>query len=174
MPVLRTSVALLLCCSACGFGGDKAANGAAVSFSGDSASTIALGAGDVMITSTDGALVLAVLGDSVRMQLSDSLRNAVKRDLESEGKDSKLASTILKSVGTLVHSALGFVVRVHVDNIRDLRYEDGHLRFDVDNANINLDSGNGKANNALFSEDDARRFIEAVERRQQGSSSIAH
>jgi hypothetical protein len=42
-----------------------------------------LGAGDVRITSTDNVLVLAVIGDTVRMQLSDSLRNTVADNVDS-------------------------------------------------------------------------------------------
>jgi hypothetical protein len=162
----------LLCCSACGFG-DKSGD-AQVSFSGDSAANaITLGPGDVKVTSSGNALVLAVIGDSVRMQLSDSLRNSVKQELDTAGGDSKLASAIVKSVGGVVNSALGFSVRVHVNDIENLRYEDGSIRFEVRGGNVNLKTGKHSMNDAAFSEADARRFIEAVERRQQRTQDIA-
>ena len=163
--IRRAFFLTLLCCSACGFG-DKSGN-AQVSFSGDSAANaITLGPGDVQVTSTGNALVLAVIGDSVRMQLSDSLRASVKQELDTAGGDNKLASAIVKSVGSVVNSALGFSVRVHVNDIENLRYEDGSIRFDVRGDNVNLRSGDHSMNDAAFSEADANRFIEAVKRRQ--------
>lgn len=165
MSILRVPSLLLLCCVACGSDGNDGQP--TVNFSGDSASAIVLGPNDVKVTSTDGALVLAVVGDSVRMQLSDSLRAAVKLELDSADKDNALAATIMKSVGSVVNSALGFVVRTHVDDVKNLRYEDGSIRFDVEGGNVNLDTGSGKANNTKFAEADAHRFIEAVQRRQQ-------
>jgi hypothetical protein len=164
-PALRL-VAAALMLSACSAGGDKPQRGAQVSFSGDSASAIVLGPGDVQITSTGGGIVLAVIGDSVRMQLSDSLRAHVRRELDSSGGDSRLAGAILRSVGTVVNSAMGFVVQVHVDDVEDLRYEDGNIRFDVRGGRVRLQSGRHTANDAAFRAEDAQRFIDTVKRRQ--------
>src|SRR5690606_20852635 len=117
---MRIPLLALLCCTACGLG-DKTGD-ANVSFSSDSAAhAIDLGPGDVMLQSTGNALVLALVGDTVRMQLSDSLRNSVKQDLDTAGGDSRIASAIVKSVGKVVNSALGFSVRAHVNDIEDLR-----------------------------------------------------
>ncbi|MEO7520744.1 MAG: hypothetical protein ABIW79_02900, partial [Gemmatimonas sp.] len=63
---------------------------------------------------------------------------------------------------------MGFVVRVPVQDVQNLRYEDGRIKFDVRGGKVNMNtSGNGT--NATFSEPDAKRFIDAVERRKNGS-----
>jgi hypothetical protein len=43
-----------------------------------------LGAGDVRVVSTDGALVLALVGDTVRMRLGDSVMTKVRRELDED------------------------------------------------------------------------------------------
>jgi hypothetical protein len=173
MKLLTAAFATIMCFAACGLGGDKQSGQAAVGFSADSAAAMVLAPGDVKITSTDGAVVLAVLGDSVRMQLSDSLRGSVKQELDSSGKDSKLASMILKSVGTVVNSALGFVVRVHVNDVNNLRYEDGSIRFDVKGSKINVTTNKQSGSDAKFSAEDAKKFIDRGEERQRASSTMA-
>jgi len=165
MRLLRPALALSALVVAACFG-DKAAQ---VSFGDDSARTIVLGPGDVKVTSTDGVLILAVVGDSVRMQLSDSMRASVKQEIDSSAQDSRLASAILKSVSSVVNNAMGFVVRVHVNDVRNLRYEDGSIRFEVPDGNVNFEKGKNSSSNAQFSEEDARRFIDAVEERQRGA-----
>jgi hypothetical protein len=130
-----------------------------------------IGPGDVRITSTDGALVLSVIGDSVWMQLSDSLRQSVREEVRKEAGDSgTLGATIANAVGAAVSAAMGVAVRVPASAVENLRYENGELRFDVKGAKVRFndkrshsgDSGNGGA----FSEEDARRFIDAVRNAQ--------
>jgi hypothetical protein len=166
-PIFLLLFPLALTVTACGSRGDD--KGAVkVGFGGDSARMPALGPNDVLITSTDGAFVMAVVGDTVRMQLSDSLRNKVALDIDTSGQKEggALAAAITKSVGKVVNTAIGFTVRVPVEDVQNLRYEDGRIRFDVRGGGVNVNtSGNG--NNAKFTEDDAKLFIDAVERRQK-------
>lgn len=148
---------------------DKGTDGVKVSFGNDSARTTELGEGDVQITSTDGAVIMAVVGDTVRIQLSDSLRQQTAREIEAgSAKDGGLGAAITRGVSGVVSSAMGFVVRVPVENVTNLRYENGHLRFDTrgGNVKVNTTSSGNSSDKAEFSEDDARRFIEAVEARQ--------
>ncbi len=145
-----------------------------VAFGKDEASEPALGPDDVRITSTDGSFVMAVIGDTVRMQLSDSLRNKVKTDIDtSAGKKGGFGAAIAQSVGKVVNGAMGFVVRVPVNDVQNLRYENGKLRFDVRGGGGIKVNNSDNGGNAQFSEADAKRFIEAVERRQQRDSDIA-
>ena len=164
-PLLSLLFPLALTVAACG-GRDDNKGAVKVGFGGDSARMPALGPNDVLITSTDGAFVMAVVGDTVRMQLSDSLRKKVALDIDtSADKDGALAAAITKSVGKVVNTAMGFSVRVPVEDVQNLRYEDGRIRFDVRGGQVNVNtSGNG--NNAKFTEEDAKLFIAAVERRQ--------
>jgi len=125
-----------------------------------------LGPGDVRVTSTDGAFVLALVGDSVRMQLSDSLRDKVKRDLDTNKKDG-FAGMITRSVSGIVGSAMGFVVRIPVRDIQDVRYEDGHIKFDTrGDRHVSINGSKNNESSAKFSPEDGARFVAAVKARQ--------
>jgi hypothetical protein len=126
-----------------------------------------LGAGDVRITSTDNVLVLAVIGDTVRMQLSDSLRNTVADNVDSSMRDKgAISDAIAKSVSSVVNSAMGFMIAIPASDVENLRYADGHLRFDVKGGKANVDMDGDSRNKATFTAEDARRFIDAVHARQ--------
>jgi hypothetical protein len=146
---------------------DKAA--VKVAFNDDSASMPALGPNDVRIVSKDGSFEMAVVGDTVRMQLSDSVRRSVAQSIDTAADaKSDLGAAITRSVGKVVSSAMGFVVRIPVEDIENLRNENGHLRFDVRGGKVKVESSTDKSgSNAEFSDEDARRFIEAVQRRQR-------
>jgi hypothetical protein len=130
-----------------------------------------LGPGDVRVTSTDGAIVLALIGDSVRFQLSDSLRNSVKEKIDSAADSSGgIGAMITRSVSGVVSSAMGFVVRIPVSDIQDIRYEDGRIEFETrgkNNSHFSM-SGKGKGgeDHGRFSPADGQRFVDAVKRRQ--------
>ncbi len=54
-----------------------------------------------------------------------------------------------------------------VNEIENLRYEDGHIRFDVRNSMINVNtSTKGSSESARFTESDANAFIDALRARQ--------
>ena len=144
-----------------------------VSFSKDGAQASAaepLGPGDVRVTSVDGAIMLALVGDSVRFQLSDSLRNTVKQQIDSAADTSGFAAMVTRSVSGIVSSAMGFVVRIPVQDIENIRYENGRIEFDSKGTHSKFSmngKGNGKGDDhAKFSEADGQRFVEAVKRRQ--------
>jgi len=125
-----------------------------------------LGPGDVRVTSTDGAFVLALVGDSVRMQLSDSVRAKVQHDLDTTKKDG-FAGLVTRSVSGIVGSAMGFVVRVPVRDIQDVRYEDGHIKFDTrGNSHVSINGSKDNESSATFSPEDGARFVAAVKARQ--------
>lgn len=147
----------------------------AVQFSPDTKEVAAVGDGDVKITSTDGALVLAVVGDSVVIQLSDSLRQSVADSIKKDtGDKGGVGAIIGNAVSAAVNTAMGFKVRVPAKNVENLRYENGELHFEVHDGMVNINSGKsnsgkthgGKTNGGRFSEEDARRFIEAVKAAQ--------
>jgi hypothetical protein len=135
---------------------------------------------DVRIKSIDGVLVLSLIGDTVFMQLSDSLRNKVAADIRNDAsKDedkSGIAALVTKSVAGVVQSAMGFTVRTAARDVRNLRYEDGHIRFDIANgdgtrdAKVRLNTNDG--DKSTFTEADARKFIDAV-KAKAGTDDIA-
>ena len=133
-----------------------------------------LGEDDVRIVSTDGVLVMSLIGDTVRMQLSDSLRNSVAAEITKDAdKSGALAGMITKSVGAAVGSAMGFVVRSPAKDVHDLRYENGHIRFKMKDGTINVKSdGDSRRDNATFSEADAKRFIDAVKKKASAQEAM--
>jgi hypothetical protein len=139
--------------------------------SADAAAVQPLGPGDVRVTSTDGSIVLAVVGDSVLFQLSDSLRNSVKKEISAAADSAGgLGGMITRSVSGVVGSAMGFVIRVPVQDIEDIRYEDGRIEFRTRGKNSKFSmngSGKGGDDHAKFSPADGKRFVDAVKARQQ-------
>jgi hypothetical protein len=135
--------------------------------SGDDAVGAFAGA-TVSITSTDGVMRLAVVGDSVVMALSDSLRQSVTDKMQtSEGDRSGLGKAIVGVVGAAVNKALGTAITVPATAVRELRYENGELRFELDGNHIQINArdsagGKQKGSGGRFSEADALEFIEAV------------
>jgi hypothetical protein len=176
LPIVAT-VLLGSGLAACSVGDDE---GTRVSFSPtDSARALPLGEDDVAVTSTDNTVVLALIGDTVRMQLSDSLRRSVAAGVDSSitNETGALGGMIARTVGKTVAGAMGFVVRVPVQEVENVRYEDGRIRFESHgNVKFSMDGRPGRANGgddhdekgsgARFSEEDGRRFVEAVKERQ--------
>lgn len=124
-----------------------------------------LGPGDVRVVSTDGAIVLALVGDTVRMRMGDSLTTQVQRKLDA-GADSAagfggfIARTVKGAVGGAMAEAARFVMRVPVAEVQDLRYENGELK-------VNGNHHKGMQANARFTPADAERFMNAVRTRQR-------
>jgi PBP1b-binding outer membrane lipoprotein LpoB len=131
-------------------------------------STSAFANATVSITSTDGVMRLAVVGDSVVMALSDSLRRSVTDKMESgDSGRSGLGRAIVGVVGAAVNKALGVAITVPATDLRELRYENGELRFDLQSGNlqVNARDADGKlqqGSGGAFREADALEFIEAV------------
>ena len=147
-----------------------------VVFDNDAARNVAVGPNDVRIVSTDGVLILSLIGDTVRIQLSDSLRGAVAdnvtKDVGSGDDESGLGKLIAKSVSQVVAGAMGFVVRVPAADVQNLRFENGHIRFDIRNSNNKVNINGDSSKNAIFIESDARRFINAVNARARRNEAM--
>jgi hypothetical protein len=127
-----------------------------------------LGPGDVRVVSTDGNFILALVGDSVRMQLSDSLRSKVREEIDSSAGGG-VGGMIARTVSGAVSSAMGFVVRIPVTEIDDIRYEDGKIKFGtLGKAKISMGGGEGRdrQSHAEFTRADGERFVAAVKARQ--------
>jgi hypothetical protein len=126
-----------------------------------------LRAGDVRVVSTNGALVLALIGDTVRVRLGDTLVTKLRHDLVTEadtvtGFGGFVARTVKGAVGGAMAEVTRFAVRVPVAEVRDLRYEHGELHFGNDRS-----TRDGNKTSAPFARDDAERFIRAVRARQR-------
>ena len=164
---LIATVVIPGCTARVGSDATDSTNAVSVSFGNDTLKDLALSAGDVRIVSTDNVLVLSLIGDTVRMQLSDSLRNSVGAEIANSGDTGGLVGMINKTVSRAVTGAMGFMVRVPASEVENLRYEDGHIRFEVRNNDTKVKMKNNNSDNAVFAESDARRFIDAVKKRAE-------
>jgi hypothetical protein len=149
---------------------DDSSGSVKVSMSAAPTESAPLADGDVRITSTDNVLVLSLIGDTVRMQLSDSLRNSVAAEIKNDGADSNdksgIAAMVTKSVAGVVKSAMGFTVKAAAKDVKNLRYENGHIRFEITNSNTKVRTeGDGQNEKATFTEADAKKFIDAVNKK---------
>ena len=122
----------------------------------------ALGPGDLRVTSSDGMMVLSLIGDTVRSRLGDSAVAKMRHEVAAEtdtasGLGGFVAQTIKGAVAGGMAAAARFTVRVPVSEVHDMRYEDGQLR---------IRSGKDSKLNARFTQGDAERFMAAVRARQ--------
>ena len=109
---------------------------------------------------------MSAVARGFEITLSDSLRDKVKQELDSS-KDG-FAGMITRSVSGIVSNAMGFVVRIPVRDIEDVRYEDGQIKLRSHGGKGNFSMGGDKdgKGHASFSQADGERFVAAVKARQ--------
>ena len=132
---------------------------------------VPLAAGDIRITSADGGVDLALIGDSISGGLSQSSLAKVRRETDTSAvRGNDLGSSIEKMVKGTVQSALGTRVSFPLSAVRDLRYDGKRLVFDWAGkaqpgfGHVNVDN---KDVLESFNADDAQRFVIAVRGRQR-------
>ena len=130
-----------------------------------------LAAGDIRITSVDGGVDIALIGDSISGGLSRSALARVRHETDTSAvHGSDFGASIEKMVKGTVQSALRTRVAFPLSAVRDVRYDGVRLVFDwsgtaqpgfghvsVDNKDV-LES---------FTPDDAQRFVVAVRARNR-------
>jgi len=129
-----------------------------------SAATPTVEDGDRFVALTrDGAVKLGLNNDDVYFRLSQALRDsieaAIDRDVgEAEGFGGWIGGMVQSGVGR----ALAFRVRYPLDEIRDVRYEDGELLFEFTDPDREIEMDvDGQPLTRAFTETDARAFVEA-------------
>lgn len=130
------------------------------------------------ITTRDGNVVLALTKENkVAMRLSDSLRQHVDGEVAREfGRDSSetaFGRWIQRTTANLVTKGMSLELSVPLDEVEDVRYEDGEIRFDYrSHRKFKFDSFKRDGRSAMteFESDDAERFVDAV-RKQIGARS---
>jgi hypothetical protein len=135
-----------------------------------------LGSGDLRIYNSDSSVDVVLVGDRVLAGLSPKTVAKVRAEMEkSAARDtSGLGGSIAQMVKKQVSGAIGMHVVYPLAEIRDVRYEDGHLVIEkttgattrlFHNTKINGDRETGE-----FRPEDAQRFIEAVRARKKSTS----
>lgn len=133
----------------------------------------ALGPGDLQIISTDGSIDLILKGDKVMGGLSPAMVAKVRAEMEKEkgGDSTGFGAMISGMVKSGVASAIGTHITYPVAEITDLYFKDGVAVFKTRSSgdkeqrfgDIKTD---GKKEPARFSEEDAKRFVEAYRARR--------
>ncbi|MFC1850685.1 hypothetical protein ACFL27_10880 [candidate division CSSED10-310 bacterium] len=118
-----------------------------------------------IISTADQSIELVLTKTKVMMRLSEAQLKEISNEIDDEKRDSeagflgKVQSFILSNVEKLVQKSIEY----NLDEINNLRYEEGKLVFDYQNKNL-FSFENVKVNdqNALgsFSESDSHEFIE--------------
>ena len=136
---------------------------------GTSNGVAALGDGDIRITSTDGGVDLALIGDSISGGLSQQSLDKARKEIDTNTvKGTGFGADIEKMVKGTVASALSTRVAFPLSAIKDVSYDGQRIVFDW-NGKPRL-SGKMNVNNKdvleSFSAADAQRFVDAVRARK--------
>ena len=172
-----TTVGVLVIVAACsgrerGASADSAAKQVEDASAASGGQTASTPAGDsIGIISRSGEVLLSVAHDSVSMGFSPATLEKIRRETDTTSTGKGLGGMIERTVKSSVQSMLSTRVMVPVDNIESVRYEDGAIRFSYRSQPRGMTFENIKIDKqpALesFREDDARRFVSAVESRLQ-------
>lgn len=124
-----------------------------------------LGPGDIRIATTDSAVEIALIGDSLVAGLGASTRNKIKTATDTNAiNGSGIGASFEKMIKSTVASALDHELQIPISEISNVEYEDGHLVFyDKKGGRMNLlnyrGSGHDESHDSRFSETDAKNFI---------------
>lgn len=133
-------------------------------------STRTLRPGDVQIASTDSAVELAIIGDTIVAGLGKRVLDEVRDNTDTaDVMGNGFAASIEKAVKSSVASALSHQLLFPVADVSDVQSEDGKLVFYAkDSSTMRMfgRSNRGKENRQTFSDADAQRFIAAFRARK--------
>lgn len=126
--------------------------------------------GEVRIHTGNGAAFLALRGEEVVAGLSDSIRTLVEAEMQKEMNkhESGIGGAIENVVRSGVTKLLDKEIKVPVSEIREIDYRNNRIVISYKNGKPNriLDFEKIKQDDhtllELFSEEDARRLVEAV------------
>jgi len=126
-------------------------------------SSRALGPGDIRIATTDSAVEIALIGDSLVAGLGASTRNKIKSATDTNAvSGTGIGASFEKMIKSTVAGALDHELQIPITEISRVEYENGLLVFyDKSGGRMKImssDHDNGKSH---FSETDANNFIAA-------------
>jgi hypothetical protein len=123
------------------------------------------------ITSRNGKVSLLLTRDALTMQLTDRALREIDRDMERDARneeenDGSLGRLISSVVRGSVKSALDHGWQYDLEEIQDVRYDDGRLIITDCDGDTVLENVDVDDENAMegFAPDDARRFVKEFRR----------
>lgn len=132
-------------------------------------SALTLGPGDVKIVNEDSSVEMAVVGQQIVVRLSDKTMDKVRRETDTTHTDSGFGGSIERMVKRTVQSALGQQMTYPLSEIRDAKYENGAIVLEADGKQPQLLANskfNGRKLLDSFRPDDAKRFVDAVNKKK--------
>jgi hypothetical protein len=115
------------------------------------------------IVTTDGAVRMVLTDEFVFLALADSVREEARGDMQAAADQEGAAGVIASLVERTVGKALGFRALIPLDEIEDVRWEDGEMHMVFTTRRRTLDemfrTGDQPVSRA-FAEDDVRDFGE--------------
>lgn len=112
----------------------------------------------------DGKVEVGVTDEVVFFRLSEDARAEAQKEFANDEGEDGIGSVIKDMVGGVVTKALATTVQMPLEDIRDIRYEDGNLVIDGAENGATFDFGGGDSDGGItFEEDAAQRLIDAYE-----------
>ncbi len=177
-----TGVAAIGLAAGCGRSDDARPNDTAAAGASAAADTAWLhpqAPGDVVITTTNGEVSLALIGDSVLMGLSERTLRKVGESTDTTALKARdgFGAWMEKTVKGAVQRGLSYRIAYPLSDVQNVRYEDGGIRFDLRDEktfsfdNVKVDDKRPALD--AFSQEDAQRFVSAVRARKEGGRDSA-
>jgi hypothetical protein len=133
-------------------------------------STRVLGPGDVQIASTDSAVEVGIIGDTIVTGLGKKVLDKVRAETDTgQVTGNGFAANLEKTIKSSVASALGHQLLIPVSDVSEVKDEDGKLVFYAKNGSkmhLLESSDHGTTKRQTFSDADAQRFIAAFKARK--------
>ena len=132
-------------------------------------SALTLGPGDIKMVNEDSSVEMAVVGQQIVVRLSDKTMDKVRQETDTTHTDSGFGGSIERMVKRTVQSALGQQMTYPLSEVRDAKYEDGTIVIDAVGKQPRLFANtkfNGKKLLESFRPDDAKRFVDAVNKKK--------
>jgi hypothetical protein len=140
----------------------------------DRDSTRRLGPGDIRIVSTDSAVELSMIGDTVITGLGVKALAKIRAETDTGAvTGTGFSAKLEKMIKSGVQSALNKQLTFPVSTVGDVKFDSGKLEF-FDNGGKRMavfgDSGSsGSSRGGMFSESDAQAFIAAFRAKKSAS-----
>jgi hypothetical protein len=123
----------------------------------------ALGPGDIRIATTDSAVEIALIGDSLVAGLGASTRNKIRTATDTDAVNgSGIGASFERMIKSTVANALDHELQIPITEISRVEYEDGLLVFyDKKGGQMKILNSDRDEHKSHFSEADANNFIAA-------------
>ena len=118
------------------------------------------------VLSENAGVKLGLTDEVVYFSLSDSLRTEIRSEMERSAEREGIGGMIGGMVSGTVGRALGFRAKYPIEEIRDIRWEDGELHVEFEDSRRRLEEFrvDDRPVTAAFREEDVRAFAEEFHR----------